>query len=126
TPAHRIYPASCPWHRQHDVAGAAPCRGTTVIVGVRHGGRGPGVLRADCPASAECCFAVPAWIDRMSVIENAIKRLQASRGGNPAATHATGTYAPPVSARQREIEADAPPPSFTISINQDALRAAGM
>lgn len=64
----------------------------------------------------------------MSVIENAIKRLQASRGGNTGATatHATGTYTAPVSARQREIEADAPPPSFTISINHDALRAAGM
>ena len=61
----------------------------------------------------------------MSVIENAIKRLQASRGGNVAVPHTT-PYAPPTPARQREIEADAPLPTLKIVINQDALRAAGM
>jgi len=61
----------------------------------------------------------------MSVIENAIKRLQASRGGNTGAVHAP--MAPAANAaRHREQEADAPLPARTITINQDALRAAGM
>jgi exopolysaccharide/PEP-CTERM locus tyrosine autokinase len=64
----------------------------------------------------------------MSVIENAIKRLQASRG-TAAATPATQDPAP--AARPREEPSAAPAtapaaPSRTIAINQDALRAAGL
>ncbi len=64
----------------------------------------------------------------MSVIENAIKRLQASRGGNTSAPHATADLHRPQlragSARSRLTHHRHP--AFTISINQDALRAAGM
>ena len=61
----------------------------------------------------------------MSVIENAIKRLQASRSGDAGAAHATTSAAAPSAPRPRN-DADAPLPTRTISINQDALRAAGM
>jgi protein-tyrosine kinase len=64
----------------------------------------------------------------MSVIENAIKRLQASRAG--AAALARGTAgASGGAARRRELAADgsaAAAPIHTIVINQDALRIAGL
>jgi exopolysaccharide/PEP-CTERM locus tyrosine autokinase len=62
----------------------------------------------------------------MSVIENAIKRLQASRGGTAAAAHTSSSPAVTSAPRHREQEANAPPPARTIAINYDALRAAGM
>jgi protein-tyrosine kinase len=63
----------------------------------------------------------------MSVIENAIKRLQASRGGsNGGASQAAPAYVSSPPPRQRDIEANAAPPACTVVINHDALRAAGM
>lgn len=55
----------------------------------------------------------------MSVIENAIKRLQASRGG-AAAVRATGS-----AARRLEAAPEAPP-ERVIAIDLDVLRAAGL
>lgn len=66
----------------------------------------------------------------MSVIENAIKRLQASRAGGAAAAHGKehGAATSPGAARRREVaaEANAATPTRTVIINQDALRAAGL
>ncbi len=57
----------------------------------------------------------------MSVIENAIKRLQASRARGAVATSGGA-------ARRREVgpEANAAAPARTLIINQDALRVAGL
>ena len=63
----------------------------------------------------------------MSVIENAIKRLQASRAGAAATARVTvGTSGG--AARRREVgpEANAAAPARTLVINQDALRVAGL
>ena len=64
----------------------------------------------------------------MSVIENAIKRLQAARAG--AAATARGTAGPSggAAARRREVapEAKAAAPTRTIVFNQDALPVAGL
>jgi len=63
----------------------------------------------------------------MSVIENAIKRLQASRAGAAASARVTvGTSGG--AARRREVgpEANAAAPARTLIINQDALRVAGL
>jgi len=63
----------------------------------------------------------------MSVIENAIKRLQASRGTTtPAHESAFEALAAVGAARRRDASADAGTPARTIPINQDALRAAGL
>jgi protein-tyrosine kinase len=69
----------------------------------------------------------------MSVIENALKRLQASRGGAAAARQAAfdGVSAPGAMRRREndtdtDTEAEVPGPARTIAINQDALRAAGL
>jgi protein-tyrosine kinase len=67
----------------------------------------------------------------MSVIENAIKRLQAARAGGAAIAHGThGTAATSGgAARRRELAAEgnaAAAPARTIVINQDALRIAGL
>ena len=56
----------------------------------------------------------------MSVIENAIKRLQASRGG-AAAVRATGS-----AARRLDTAADAPAPERILPIDLDTLRVAGL
>ena len=57
----------------------------------------------------------------MSVIENAIKRLQASRGGS-AAVRATGG----LGTRRLEAAADSAAPERILSIDLDALRVAGL
>lgn len=64
----------------------------------------------------------------MSVIENAIKRLQASRAsGTPAARTAAPPPAAPVVRRESGADAEvAVTPARTINISQDALRSAGM
>jgi protein-tyrosine kinase len=67
----------------------------------------------------------------MSVIENAIKRLQAARAGAAAGARNKEYGAAPTSggaARRREVapEANAAAPARTIVINQDALRVAGL
>jgi Mrp family chromosome partitioning ATPase len=67
----------------------------------------------------------------VSVIENALKRLQASRGGGAAArqTAFDGVSAPGAMRRREndtDTEAEVPGPARTIAINQDALRAAGL
>ncbi|HXW75197.1 MAG TPA: hypothetical protein VEK10_10335 [Steroidobacteraceae bacterium] len=63
----------------------------------------------------------------MSVIENAIKRLQASRGATtPGHESAFEALAAVGAARRRDAAADAASPRRTIPINQDALRAAGL
>jgi len=62
----------------------------------------------------------------MSVIENAIKRLQASRGATPPAESAFDALAAAGNARRRDSAAAAGTPARTIPINQDALRAAGL
>jgi protein-tyrosine kinase len=63
----------------------------------------------------------------MSVIENAIKRLQASRGATvPGHESAFETLAAVGAARRRDAAPDAAAPERTIPINQDALRAAGL
>lgn len=68
----------------------------------------------------------------MSVIENAIKRLQAARAGGAATARDKeyGGAAPSgAAARRREVaprEANAAAPARTIVINQDALRVAGL
>lgn len=63
----------------------------------------------------------------MSVIENAIKRLQASRGATaPGHESAFEALAAVGAARRRDVAADAATPARTIPINQDALRAAGL
>ena len=69
----------------------------------------------------------------MSVIENAIKRLQAARAGAAAAATARNAeYGAGASsggaARRREVvpEGNAAAPARTIVINQDALRVAGL
>jgi protein-tyrosine kinase len=58
----------------------------------------------------------------MSVIENAIKRLQASRGGAAVAREQSFE----VPAPRREPAAEAAPPARVITFSQDALRAAGL
>ena len=67
----------------------------------------------------------------MSVIENAIKRLQAARAGGAAGARNKEYGAAATSggaARRREVapEANAAAPARTIVINQDALRVAGL
>lgn len=66
----------------------------------------------------------------MSVIENAIKRLQASRGAAAPVPAAALDPAATAAARQREDliapEAVPAPPSRTIAVSEDALRAAGL
>jgi exopolysaccharide/PEP-CTERM locus tyrosine autokinase len=67
----------------------------------------------------------------MSVIENAIKRLQASRGAAvPASPAAAPDAAVDAAARQREDytvpEAAPATPPRTIGVSEDALRAAGL
>jgi protein-tyrosine kinase len=67
----------------------------------------------------------------MSVIENAIKRLQAARAGGAAGAQNKEYGAAATSggaARRREVapEANAAAPARTIVINQDALRVAGL
>jgi protein-tyrosine kinase len=63
----------------------------------------------------------------MSVIENAIKRLQASRGATtPAHESAFEALAAVGAARRRDASADAAAAGHSIPINQDALRAAGL
>ncbi len=66
----------------------------------------------------------------MSVIENAIKRLQASRAGAAALARGTaGTSGSGGAARRRELAAEgnaAAASTRTIVINQDALRIAGL
>jgi protein-tyrosine kinase len=64
----------------------------------------------------------------MSVIENAIKRLQAARAGNAAVARGTASTAGGA-ARRRELAAEgstAATPTRTIVIDQDALRVAGL
>jgi exopolysaccharide/PEP-CTERM locus tyrosine autokinase len=63
----------------------------------------------------------------MSVIENAIKKLQAARGGAAAAR--TRSFDGMAAARpgpRRESAGEGAAPARTIKINQDALRAAGL
>ncbi|HEV7985023.1 MAG TPA: hypothetical protein VGP20_02580 [Steroidobacteraceae bacterium] len=60
----------------------------------------------------------------MSVIENAIKRLQAARGS--AAPAHEGGFDAAAAPRRRETEPEVIAPARTIPINQDALRAAGL
>jgi protein-tyrosine kinase len=68
----------------------------------------------------------------MSVIENAIKRLQASRASGAAAARDSGVLiaAPPATTTLRRDGVDGvvegTTPARTISISQDALRSAGM
>jgi protein-tyrosine kinase len=63
----------------------------------------------------------------MSVIENAIKRLQASRGATASVQEsAFEALAATSNARRRDTAADAATPAHVIPINQDALRAAGL
>ena len=63
----------------------------------------------------------------MSVIENAIKRLQASRAGTAATARAAADTSGGA-ARRRELaaEGNAAAPARAIVINQDALRIAGL
>jgi protein-tyrosine kinase len=64
----------------------------------------------------------------MSVIENAIKRLQAARAGNAAVARGTAGTAGGA-ARRRELAAEgstAATPARTIVFDQDALRVAGL
>jgi protein-tyrosine kinase len=60
----------------------------------------------------------------MSVIENAIKRLQASRGGTSAAT--TFDALASGGLRRRDNATEPALPARVVPINQDALRAAGL
>jgi protein-tyrosine kinase len=60
-----------------------------------------------------------AWIDDMSVIENAIKRLQASRGGAEVARERSPGLGAP-------RPADTVAPNRIIALDLDALRAAGL
>jgi exopolysaccharide/PEP-CTERM locus tyrosine autokinase len=66
----------------------------------------------------------------MSVIENALKRLQGQRPGSnavPAAdAKAYGTVTAAGAARRRESPADGATPEQAVAIDQNALRAAGM
>jgi protein-tyrosine kinase len=63
----------------------------------------------------------------MSVIENAIKRLQASRGTTAAPVRESAFDSPAAElAPAAEPQVHAPPPARSIAINQDALRAAGL
>ncbi len=68
----------------------------------------------------------------MSVIENAIKRLQGQRAASAAAaasdsdSQGYGVVAAGGAARRREAAADAAAPGQVVSIDFDALRAAGM
>ena len=64
----------------------------------------------------------------MSVIENAIKRLQAARAGAAATARGTAGTSGGAAARRREVapEAKAAAPTRTIVFNQDALRVAGL
>jgi protein-tyrosine kinase len=70
----------------------------------------------------------------MSVIENAIKRLQASRSSGAASTVGVrdkeqgAAAAPGAAARRRELASGVtdPAPGRTIAINHDALRSAGL
>ena len=63
----------------------------------------------------------------MSVIENAIKRLQASRAGAAATARGTaGTSGGAARRRELAAEGDAAAPTRTLVINQDALRVAGL
>ena len=63
----------------------------------------------------------------MSVIENAIKRLQASRAGAAATARGTaGTSGGAARRRELAAEGNAAAPTRTIVINQDALRVAGL
>ena len=64
----------------------------------------------------------------MSVIENAIKRLQAARAGAAATARGTAGTSGGAAARRRELapEANAAAPARTIVFNQDALRVAGL
>lgn len=62
----------------------------------------------------------------MSVIENAIKRLQASRAGAALARGTAGTAGGAARRRELAAEGDAAAPAHTIVINQDVLRIAGL
>jgi len=63
----------------------------------------------------------------MSVIENAIKRLQASRAGAAATARGTaGTSGGAARRRELAAEGNAAAPTRTLVINQDALRVAGL
>jgi len=66
----------------------------------------------------------------MSVIENALKRLQGQRpaagGAETADTASYGSVAAAGAARRREAPADAVAPERAVAIDQHALRAAGM
>jgi protein-tyrosine kinase len=67
----------------------------------------------------------------MSVIENTLKRLQGQHGGTipPAAGpdgKGYGTVTAAGAARRRELPAEAATPEHAVSIDHDALRAAGM
>jgi len=65
----------------------------------------------------------------MSVIENTLKRLQGQRaGGSPAprAANGYGTVSAAGAARRRESPADGATPEQAVTIDQNALRAAGM
>jgi len=63
----------------------------------------------------------------MSVIENAIKRLQASRAGAAATARGTaGTSGGAARRRELGAEGNAAAPTRTLVINQDALRVAGL
>jgi protein-tyrosine kinase len=64
----------------------------------------------------------------MSVIENAIKRLQAARAGGAAAAR-DKDFAPPAAVRRREPAAEPGAeagPTRNVTINQEALRSAGL
>jgi exopolysaccharide/PEP-CTERM locus tyrosine autokinase len=66
----------------------------------------------------------------MSVIENALKRLQGQRpaagGAETADTASYGSVAAAGAARRREAPAEPAAPERTVAIDQHALRAAGM
>jgi protein-tyrosine kinase len=62
----------------------------------------------------------------MSVIENAIKRLQAARGSAAPAHEGGFDSLAAAVPRRRETEPEVIAPARTIPINQDALRAAGL
>src|SRR5205085_2907274 len=86
--AHRGHAASSAGRGEHDLAGEAPGAGAPCRMGVLHGGCRIVCGGGNDAADAERHRALPARTDRMSVIENAIKRLQAARAG---AAFARGT-----------------------------------
>src|SRR5580692_10217289 len=88
-------------------------------MGVFRRGRRLGAGRAHYTEHPRMGGPYSAWIDDMSVIENAIKRLQASRGGaEPVRERSPGLGVP--------RPADTVAPNRIIPLDLDALRAAGL